>query len=138
MSRSHLCTRLAAALWLLLFAACGSDDDAPSTDAAAGDPDAPVAAGLAGAYARVIPGYDTEAECRDENPDKLFACSERVSLCVGGAAYVQFTDIVFDGDWTEAGDQATVVFTTWEGSFSEDGTTVLVRQEDGSLLSEEI
>jgi hypothetical protein len=122
---------------LLLMAACGGDDDgAPAADAAA----VIDAAGgeLTGAYRRVTPGYDTEAACRAENPDELFACVELVSLCGDDRAYILFTDIVFDGVWAADGDTATVTFETWDGAFSEDGTTVFVRAEDGSINSDEV
>jgi len=128
---------------LLISIGCGGDDDAVgSADAAAevdGAPDrADAADGLTGAYARVTPGYDTEEQCRAANPDELFACLELVSLCADDAAYILFTDIVFDGVWVEDGDSATVTFETWDGAFSEDGTTVFVRAEDGSIDSDEV
>lgn len=130
-------------LVLLVAAACGGDDDGGSpadagarADAAPGGADA--AAGLTGAYARVIPGYDSEPQCRAEHPDELFACLELVSLCPDGVAFILFTDIVFDGEWTEEGDTATVVFETWDAAFSDDGTTLFVRQEDGSIASAEV
>jgi hypothetical protein len=131
------------AVLLTLVAACGGDDDAaPGADAAGIADAAPGAAdagaGLAGAYRRVIPGYDTEAACRAEHPDALFACVELVSLCADDRAYILFTDIVFDGTWVEDGESATVTFETWDGAFSEDGTTVFVRAEDGSIDSDEV
>src|SRR5678816_1052956 len=110
---------------LSLLVACGGDDDGQpvldagdGADAALGTADA--AEGLTAAYRRVIPGYDTEEACRAENPDKLFACVELVSLCPEEVAYILFTDIVFDGVWVEDGDTATVTFETWDAAFSED------------------
>ncbi len=129
---------------LLISAACGGDDDGGGSPAdAAREVDAAreavdAASGLTGAYARVVPGYDTEAECRDANPDKLFACVELVSLCPDDEAFILFTDIVFEGVWAEAGEMATVTFETWDGAFSQDGTTVFVRSEDGSISSDEV
>jgi len=128
---------------LSLLVACGGDDDGQpvldagdGADAALGTADA--AEGLTAAYRRVIPGYDTEEACRAENPDKLFACVELVSLCPEEVAYILFTDIVFDGVWVEDADTATVTFETWDAAFSEDGTTVFVKQEDGSIDSDEV
>lgn len=135
--------QLLSVLLLISVAACGGDDDDGGSPAdagsgadAAGGADA--AAGLAGGYARVIPGYDTEAACRAANPDVLFACLELVSLCAGGEAYILFTDIVFGGEWVEDEGSATLTFETWDGAFSDDGTTVFVRQEDGALFSDEV
>src|SRR5262245_55561280 len=117
---------LARCLFLLLIVpcACGGDDDGqPAADASAGADAAPGAAdaaqGLAAAYRRVIPSYETEEACRAENSDKLFACVELVSLCAGEEAYILFTDIVFEGVWVEDGDTATVTFETWDGAFSD-------------------
>jgi len=129
---------------LLIPAACGGDDDdgGSSTDAGhetdAASDRADAAAGLTGGYVRVVPGYETEAECRAENPDKLFACLELVSLCPDQVAYILFTDIVFDGVWVEDQGSATVTFETWDGAFSDDGTTVFEEQEGGALFSDEV
>lgn len=125
---------------LLVAVSCGDSDadDARATTDAASTADAEPEAGLTGAYRRVIPGYETEEQCRAENPDKLFACVELVSLCSGGEALILFTDIVFDGTWSEDGDRATVMFETWDGAFSDDGTTVFVRGQDGSIASDEV
>jgi len=139
-------TRLGSVLVLISAAtACGGDDDgggggspadaAAEVDAAPDEADA--AAGLAGAYARVIPGYDTQEECRAENPDKLFACLELVSLCADDEALILFTDIVFDGVWSQDGDSVTITFETWDAAFSDDGTTVFIA-EDGALTSDEV
>lgn len=139
--------RILSVLLLIAVAACGGDDDdddsgggpadaASQLDAEQGAADA--AAGLTGAYVRVIPGYETEESCRSENPDKLFACLELVSLCADDVAYILFTDIVFDAAWTGAGDSATLTFETWDGAFSDDGTTVFVREDDGSITSDEV
>ncbi|HEY8143310.1 MAG TPA: hypothetical protein VIG06_11590 [Kofleriaceae bacterium] len=138
--------RLLSVLLLIAVAACGGDDDdgsggvsadaASQADAEEGAADA--AAGLTGAYVRVIPGYETEETCRSENPDKLFACLELVSLCADDVAYILFTDIVFDAEWTEDGDSATLTFETWDAAFSDDGTTTFARQEDGSIDSPEV
>ena len=137
---------LSILLMISVAAACGGDDDgggsgspadaAAAVDAAPGEADA--AAGLAGGYVRVIPGYDTEEECREANPDKLFSCLELVSLCADDEAFILFTDIVFDGVWTEDSDSATITFEIWDAAFSDDGTTVFVRQEDGSIASDEV
>ena len=127
---------------LLISAACGGDDDGPSradagagADAAGG---ADAAVGLAGGYVRVVPGFETEAACRAENPDPLFACLELVSLCAGGEAFILFTDIVFDAEWVEDQGSATLTFESWDGAFSDDGTTVFVEQEGRALFSEEV
>ncbi len=131
-------------LLLLISAACGGDDDGGGSPADAGrEIDAAgeavdAASGLTGSYARVVPGYDTEAACREENPDKLFACLELVSLCPESVAYILFTDIVFDAAWVEEGDSATLTFETWDGAFSDDGTTVFTRQESGAIASDEV
>lgn len=135
--------RILSVLLLMSLAACGGDDDDGGSPAdagggtdAAGEADA--AAGLTGSYVRVVPGYQTEAACRAENPDKLFACLELVSLCGDGEALILFTDIVFDATWVEDQDSATLTFETWDGAFSDDGTTVFVRQEGGALFSDEV
>lgn len=138
--------RLLSVLLLIAMAACGGDDDdggggAPADAASQADAEpgaADAAAGLTGAYVRVIPGYDTEETCRSENPDKLFACLELVSLCADDVAYILFTDIVFDAAWAEEGDSATLTFETWDAAFSDDGTTIFARQEDGSIDSPEV
>jgi len=127
---------------LLISAACGGDDGGSLADAgreidAAGET-VDAASGLTGAYARVVPGYGTEAECREQNPDKLFACLELVSLCPDSVAYILFTDIVFDAAWVEDGDSATLTFETWDGAFSDDGTTVFTRVESGAISSDEV
>lgn len=130
------------ALVLLASLGCGDDGGESSVDAAAGAADAGPDGGgqgeLAGAYARVVPGYATEAECRAANPDELFACVELVSLCAGGEALILFTDIVFDGAWVADGERATVTFEIWDAAFSDDGTTVFERQPDGSIHSDEV
>ena len=129
---------------LLLFSmvACGGDDGGSPADAGTGSDaaggGADAAGGLTGAYVRVVPGYETEAACRAENPDKLFACLELVSLCPDAVAYILFTDIVFDGVWVEDQDRAILNFETWDGAFSDDGNTVFVRQEGGALFSDEV
>jgi hypothetical protein len=133
-------------LVLLWLAACGGDDErgggestADAASAADAEPAASDAAdGLTGAYVRVVPGYETEAACRAENPDKLFACLELVSLCPDAVAYILFTDIVFDGVWVQDQDRAILTFETWDGAFSDDGNTVFVRQEGGALFSDEV
>lgn len=137
--------RSLSVLFLISAAACSGDDDGGAgvpADAASevdADPEpADAAAGLTGAYARVLPGYDTEAQCREANPDVLFACVELLSLCDGGEAFILFTDIVFGGEWVEDGDSATLTFESWDGAFSDDGTTVFVRQQDGALASDEV
>jgi hypothetical protein len=131
-------------LCMICALACGGDDDggeSPAVDAA-GQADAAnsadAAAGLAGGYVRVIPGYDTEEECRKENPDKLFACLELVSLCPDDVAYILFTDIVFDADWSEDGDSALLTFETWDEAFADDGMTTFVKQEDGTIESAQV
>ena len=128
---------------LLISAACGGDDDGGGTPPAdAGESDAAAAAdaaaGLTGGYVRVVPGYDTEAACRAENPDKLFACLELVSLCADDVAYILFTDIVFGGEWVEDQGSATLTFETWDGAFSDAGTTVFTQQEGGAISSDEV
>jgi hypothetical protein len=138
--------RCPSVLLLVAVAACGGDDDGgggspadAGNQAADAEPvEADAADGLAGAYARVIPGYETEEACRAENPDELFACVELVSLCAGDEAFILFTDIIFDGVWTGEADTATLTFETWDAAFSDDGTTVFVRQQDGSIASDEV
>lgn len=131
-------------LLLAVSTACGGDDDGgPAADAAAlpdtgTGPAVDAAAGLTGAYARVIPGYDSEEACRAEHPDELFACLELVSLCPEAEAYILFTDIVFDGVWVEEGQSATVTFETWDAAFSDDGTTVFVADGSGAIDSDEV
>ncbi|HEU5055905.1 MAG TPA: hypothetical protein VFU21_05250 [Kofleriaceae bacterium] len=132
-------------LLLVAIAACGGDDDGgggspvDAGNLADAEPvEADAADGLAGAYARVIPGYETEEACRAENPDELFACVELVSLCAGDRAFILFTDIVFDAAWTEDAGSATLTFETYDAAFSDDGTTVFVEQEDGSIASDEV
>jgi hypothetical protein len=130
-------------LSVLLLISCGGDDDqggggSPADAAAVIDAAPDADAGLTGGYRRVVPGYDSEAQCRAENPDKLFACVELVSLCAGDEAYILFTDIVFEATWTGDGDVATLSFETWDGAFSEDGTTEFVREQDGSISSDEV
>ena len=136
---------LSILLVISVAAACGGDDDGGGSgsqadagaevDAAPDEADA--AASLAGAYARVIPGYDTEEECRAENPDQLFACLELVSLCADDEAMILFTDIVFGGVWSQDGDSVTITFETWDAAFSDDGTTVFVA-ENGAITSDEV
>ena len=143
MATTAMMVRCLCLLFSIWLAACGGDDDGGGTPPAdAGESDAAAAGdaapGLAGAYARVIPGYETEAACRAENPDALFACLELVSLCAEGQALILFTDIVFGGEWVEDAGSATLTFETWDGAFSEDGTTVFVQEEGGALFSAEV
>ena len=136
-------SRLFSVTILLLFA-CGGDDDAttqadaasPLADASLADAEPP--SGVTGAYARVIPGYETAAACRAENPDVLFTCRELLSVCEDGRSFILFTDIVFDGDWVRADDTLTITYETWDGAFSDDGTTVFEIEEDGALQSDEV
>lgn len=45
---------------------------------------------------------------------------------------------MFDGVWSQAGDSATITFEIYDAAFSQDGTTVFVRQVDGSIESDEV
>lgn len=122
-------------LALVLVVGCGDNVAQPTPDAATPDAALPM---LADNYARVLPGYATEAECRAQNPDVLFACTEQISLCGDGRLLLRFTDEVYPGAWTVAPGEVTLTFAMWSSAFSMDGTTVMTIQPDGSLDSDEV
>ncbi|MBA3817402.1 MAG: hypothetical protein H0X17_00795 [Deltaproteobacteria bacterium] len=101
---------------------------------AGGGPDATVT-DPTGAYARVTPGYETEAACRAANPDAGFNCVELLSLCADGRVAWLFTDIVFSGTWTARDSAVDVVMQSFEDG---DGSFAFERRSDASLYSAEV
>ncbi len=133
-------------LLLLAFAspvagACSDKDGTGPVHVDAALPDVDIFSSPAGPYHRVVPAYDTEANCRAQNPDPLFHCIERIDLCddVDRRAYALFTDIVTDGTWAPWNAQPRVTIQIESTpQLTQDGSVELEIRGDGSLFSPEV